>query len=199
MLDGGKRARKTAPGVGTIPPRGNKSGPFRKATDRDLLLHKTFCSLQTALSARLMWRSGHIASFHLKAQIQSLSLPAFPNRSRLLHRPIDRRRPVANHRQFGTYIKDESAYANPYVPALSDAQRRTIYALSTPPGKAGVAVVRISGPDALLVWKRMVRIHGGKHKRHLPEPWKMERCRITQPEEGGEALDDGLAVYFRGL
>lgn len=168
----------------------------------DKTLCRRFCSLRTAFSAHFMWRSGYNASLHLKAQIQSLSHPAFLNRSRLLHRlqlQIDRRRPVANHRHFGTQIKDESVYANPYVPALSDAQRRTIYALSTPPGKAGVAVVRISGPDALLVWKRMVKIHGGKHKRHSPEPWKMERCRITQPEEGGEALDDGLAVYFRGL
>ncbi|KAF8075970.1 hypothetical protein FPV67DRAFT_1558557 [Lyophyllum atratum] len=78
----------------------------------------------------------------------------------------------------------------------SDAQRRTIYALSTPPGKAGVAVVRISGPDALLVWKHMVRTP--KNGDTLPEPWKMERCHIVQPRNASEQLDDGLAVYFRG-
>ncbi|KAF5388251.1 hypothetical protein D9615_000021 [Tricholomella constricta] len=78
----------------------------------------------------------------------------------------------------------------------SDAQRRTIYALSTPPGIAGVAVVRISGPDALLVWKSMVRTY--KANETLPEPWKMERCRIVQPNNDAEQLDDGLAVYFRG-
>ncbi|KAJ7477132.1 tRNA modification GTPase TrmE [Mycena galericulata] len=78
-------------------------------------------------------------------------------------------------------------------PVLSDAQRSTIYALSTPPGKAGVAVVRVSGPDALKVWSRLVE----RRATGLPEPWKMERCRIVHPETG-ETLDDGLAVFFKG-
>ncbi|KAF8966460.1 hypothetical protein BDZ97DRAFT_1903766 [Flammula alnicola] len=67
----------------------------------------------------------------------------------------------------------------------TDAQRPTIYALSTPPGKGGVAIVRVSGPDALLVWKRMD-----------PTPWKVQRCRIVHPENES-LIDDGLAIYFR--
>ncbi|KAI0643688.1 tRNA modification GTPase TrmE [Trametes meyenii] len=84
--------------------------------------------------------------------------------------------------------------------ALSDAQRRTIYALSTPPGKAGVAVVRISGPDAVDVWRRVVqtpRIGKGKTRESGPVPWKMHRCRIIHPATE-EVLDDGLAVFFKG-
>lgn len=77
---------------------------------------------------------------------------------------------------------------------LSDAQRETIYALSTPPGKAGVAVIRISGPDSQKVWQSMVKSYSSKNH---PEPWKMERCRIANPENG-EILDDGLSVFFRG-
>ncbi|KAF7354962.1 tRNA modification GTPase TrmE [Mycena sanguinolenta] len=77
-------------------------------------------------------------------------------------------------------------------PALSDAQRATIYALSTPPGKAGVAVVRVSGPNAIDVWSKLVKTR----KRQLPEPWKMERCQVVHPETG-EILDDGLAVFFK--
>ncbi|KAI0069101.1 tRNA modification GTPase TrmE [Artomyces pyxidatus] len=82
---------------------------------------------------------------------------------------------------------------------LSDAQRRTIYALSTPPGKAGVAVVRISGPDALAAWQRIVRSPSrkGKTRASGPEPWKMERCKIVDPMSE-EVLDDGLALFFRG-
>ncbi|KAJ7067919.1 hypothetical protein C8F01DRAFT_979742 [Mycena amicta] len=79
-----------------------------------------------------------------------------------------------------------------YIPRLSDAQRSTIYALSTPPGKAGVAVVRVSGPGTLQVWRQVVR----KPSRTIPEPWRMERCQIVHPNTG-DALDDGLAVYFR--
>ncbi|KDQ65044.1 hypothetical protein JAAARDRAFT_52958 [Jaapia argillacea MUCL 33604] len=77
----------------------------------------------------------------------------------------------------------------------SDAQRRTIYALSTPTGKAGVGVVRISGPDALDVWRVMVRLHSNRVRD--PEPWKMECCRIVDPKTE-ELLDDGLAVFFKG-
>lgn len=83
---------------------------------------------------------------------------------------------------------------------LSDAQRRTIYALSTPPGKAGVAVIRVSGPDALEVWRGLVKTRGegkGKAKAGEPEPWKMHRCEVVHPGSG-EVLDDGLAVFFKG-
>lgn len=85
----------------------------------------------------------------------------------------------------------------------SDAQRRTIYALSTPPGKAGVAVVRISGPEALEIWRSMVKVssrparHSGPASQPDPEPWRMYRADILHPETR-ELLDSGLAVYFKG-
>lgn len=88
---------------------------------------------------------------------------------------------------------------------LSDAQRKTIYALSTPPGKAGVAVIRISGVDALQVWRSVVcRPSKGrslvKARIHIegdPEPWRMYRCEVVHPETQ-ELLDSGLAIYFKG-
>lgn len=78
----------------------------------------------------------------------------------------------------------------------SDAQRQTIYALSTPPGKGGVAVVRISGPKVLEVWRRMVR---PRQQKSQPTPWKLERCRIVHPENTEETIDDGLSVFFQGM
>lgn len=98
---------------------------------------------------------------------------------------------------------------------LSDAQRKTIYALSTPPAKSGVAVIRISGPDALHVWQRMVRSTRAAHtnpdkdnptpkrtrsgdvKTSRPEAWKLQRCHVVDPQTS-ELLDDALAVFFRG-
>jgi GTP-binding protein TrmE N-terminus len=90
---------------------------------------------------------------------------------------------------------------------LSEAQRNTIYALSTPSGKSGIAVIRISGPDALCVWQRMVRpvrtrarTHDEERMRrlhHRPEPQKLERCYVVDPQTA-EHLDDALAVFFRG-
>ncbi|KAF7792098.1 hypothetical protein EIP86_003128 [Pleurotus ostreatoroseus] len=81
----------------------------------------------------------------------------------------------------------------------SDAQRQTIYALSTPPGKAGVAVIRISGPEALAVWRTIVKVRAGKKTAPAPapEPWRMYRCDVLHPSTH-ELLDSGLAVYFKG-
>jgi len=79
-------------------------------------------------------------------------------------------------------------------PTLSDAQRRTIYALSTPPGKAGIAVIRVSGPDALDVWRRMTR---KKKSGDTPTPWMLQRRHVVDPETE-EKLDDSLTVFFKG-
>ncbi|KAG2147986.1 tRNA modification GTPase TrmE [Suillus clintonianus] len=79
-------------------------------------------------------------------------------------------------------------------PTLSDAQRRTIYALSTPPGKAGIAVIRVSGPDTLDVWRRVTR----KTKSgDTPTPWMFQRRHVVDPETE-EKLDDSLTVFFKG-
>lgn len=126
-------------------------------------------------------------------------------------------------------------YASVYTPTpsttnehralpLSDAQRKTIYALSTAPAKSGVAIIRVSGPDALHVWQRMVRSTSATHTNHnkherklrrthepyldrndetrsrqlLPETWKLQRCHVVNPQTS-ELLDDALAVFFRGV
>jgi len=79
----------------------------------------------------------------------------------------------------------------------TNAQRHTIYALSTPPGKGGVAVIRVSGPDTLTVWRKMARSYKLQKSLKDPIPWKLQRCRIVHPENQS-LIDDGLAVYFRG-
>ncbi|KAJ2926034.1 hypothetical protein H1R20_g11062, partial [Candolleomyces eurysporus] len=69
--------------------------------------------------------------------------------------------------------------------------------------KAGVGVIRISGPDALKeVWGRMAKPYSGSPsstngKLRGPTPWKLQRCRIVHPESG-ETIDDGLIVCFKG-
>ncbi|KAF9440583.1 hypothetical protein P691DRAFT_687245, partial [Macrolepiota fuliginosa MF-IS2] len=70
----------------------------------------------------------------------------------------------------------------------------TIYALSTPPGQGGVAVIRVSGPEAFEVWW-MVRLH---RKRLQPTSWKLERCKIIHPDRLDDIIDDGLSVFFQG-
>ncbi|KAF9246840.1 tRNA modification GTPase TrmE [Melanogaster broomeanus] len=82
-------------------------------------------------------------------------------------------------------------------PTPSDAQRRTIYALSTPPGKGGVAVIRISGPDAFKVWQAATRVVRPRAADKLPVPWVAELREVIDPVTR-EKLDDGLVLFFKG-
>ena len=67
---------------------------------------------------------------------------------------------------------------------------QTIFALSSGKGAAGVAVIRISGPDALKILEifagnKRVRPHGLLH-----------RVSLCAPQDG-ELLDNAMAVYFK--
>lgn len=85
-------------------------------------------------------------------------------------------------------------YSTPSISLpLSESQKKTIYALSTPKGKGGVGVIRISGPQSLDAWRSVV-----KSGRQDPEPWKMNRCKIVHPLRKDDVLDDGMAVFFKG-
>ncbi len=66
-------------------------------------------------------------------------------------------------------------------------QADTIFAVATAPGKAALAILRISGPDAIAAVEGMV---GGS----LP-PRRLVRRRLSDPRSG-EALDDGMVVVF---
>ncbi len=67
----------------------------------------------------------------------------------------------------------------------------TIAAISTPPGKGGVAVIRISGDSALLVLDKMFSPRGKSTPRYNP------RVQIYGDIlYKGEVIDDGLATYF---
>ena len=67
----------------------------------------------------------------------------------------------------------------------------TIAAISTPPGKGGVAVIRISGDDALSVGEKIFRPKGKPIRDRAP------RTQIFgYILSGGEEIDDGLLTYF---
>lgn len=89
----------------------------------------------------------------------------------------------------------------PSTPTLSDAQRRTIYALSTPPGKGGIAVVRVSGPRAVQVYRAVTRSARSQLKKgaaaETPRPWVAEFRDVVDPLTD-EKLDDGIVLFFQG-
>lgn len=63
----------------------------------------------------------------------------------------------------------------------------TIFALATASGRAGVAVIRLSGPGAAVALRDLAGV--------LPPARHAQRVHIRDPQSG-EALDDGLALYF---
>ncbi len=68
--------------------------------------------------------------------------------------------------------------------------RDTIFALSTPPGRGGTAVFRISGPAA---GDALAALMG----RGLPEPRQARLVELRRPEDG-TPIDRGLALWFPG-
>ena len=68
----------------------------------------------------------------------------------------------------------------------------TIYALASAPGAAGIAVIRLSGPDA---GKALEALTG---KKTIPaSPRCALRVRIADPKTA-DPIDDGLALWFPG-
>lgn len=67
----------------------------------------------------------------------------------------------------------------------------TIVALSTPPGRSGIGVIRISGGDALSLTRSLLR-----DESFDPEPHRASLKALRDPE-GGEVLDRALVTYFK--
>jgi tRNA modification GTPase len=65
----------------------------------------------------------------------------------------------------------------------------TIYALSSAPGRAGVAVVRVSGPDAGAAVQALTN-------KPVPAPRKAVLTRFL--DASGAAIDSGLLLFFQG-
>ncbi|CAA7621977.1 tRNA uridine-5-carboxymethylaminomethyl(34) synthesis GTPase MnmE [Magnetospirillum sp. UT-4] len=66
--------------------------------------------------------------------------------------------------------------------------RDTVFALASARGRAGIAVFRLSGPAA---GPALATLSG----KPLPEPRK---ARLVRLGHGGEAIDDGIALWFPG-
>ena len=70
----------------------------------------------------------------------------------------------------------------------------TIAAVSTPRGKGGVAVIRVSGAEAIAVCDRVFRAASGKT---LAET-EARLAVFGYIFDGDECIDDGIATLFRG-
>jgi tRNA modification GTPase len=68
----------------------------------------------------------------------------------------------------------------------------TIVAISTPPGRGGIGIVRLSGPDALKVAGGLVTVEGPL------EHTRARLVRVVDIEEGGKTIDDAVVTAFLG-
>ncbi|KAF9188002.1 tRNA modification GTPase gtpbp3, mitochondrial [Haplosporangium sp. Z 11] len=74
----------------------------------------------------------------------------------------------------------------------TDTHLDTIFALSTHPGKAGIAIIRISGPQAKTVLKCMTQASSSFPKPRYATMRRLQ-CPLTQ-----ELLDKGMVLWFPG-
>ena len=72
----------------------------------------------------------------------------------------------------------------------------TIAAISTPYGKGGVAMIRISGADAIHIVDRVFRPFSGKKLSEAAHA-SMVYGEIFMPDGSEHSVDDGMAVVFR--
>jgi tRNA modification GTPase len=66
----------------------------------------------------------------------------------------------------------------------------TIFALATAPGRAAVAIMRLSGPDSRAAVEALTG-------RPVPRPREAAVRRLSDPA-GGEAIDEALVLWFEG-
>lgn len=76
---------------------------------------------------------------------------------------------------------------------MKSLRNDTICAVSTPPGVGGIAVIRVSGPDAALVAGRLWK---GKSLTSMPSH-TVRFGMLVDPGRGGEVLDEAVATMFR--
>src|SRR4029077_1144987 len=66
----------------------------------------------------------------------------------------------------------------------------TIVAVATAPGRSAIGVIRLSGPQSLQIFRRLIQ-----DESFTPEPNEVFLKKIIR--ESGEALDSALVTYFK--
>lgn len=77
------------------------------------------------------------------------------------------------------------------VPSLAVPSKDTIVALSTPPGRSGIGVIRLSGTRSLEIARRLVQDENFEPDSHHAV------LRTLRDSDSGEILDRALLTYFK--
>ena len=73
---------------------------------------------------------------------------------------------------------------------MSDFPNDTIVAISTPPGRGGIGIVRLSGPEARIIAEPLLRL------RHALVPAQARFAEVL--DKTGEVLDEAVVTWFQG-
>lgn len=96
---------------------------------------------------------------------------------------------------------------HPLTTERESIAQETIAAISTPPGRGGIGIVRLSGPHALEIAQGLIRLKGSlsippneqqAHRGVRLEPTRARLAEIPDPEEpeSGRAIDEAVVTYF---
>ena len=80
---------------------------------------------------------------------------------------------------------------HPQIAERESVAQETIVAISTPPGRGGIGIVRLSGHHALDIAHSLIRMQGAQL-----EPAHVRLAEIVDPESA-QKLDEALVTYFR--
>ncbi len=79
---------------------------------------------------------------------------------------------------------------HPQIAERESVAQETIVAISTPPGRGGIGIVRLSGPHALDIAHSLIRLQGAQL-----EPAHVRLAEIVDPDSS-QKLDEALVTYF---
>jgi hypothetical protein len=78
---------------------------------------------------------------------------------------------------------------HPQTTERESVAQETIVAISTPPGRGGIGIVRLSGPHALEIANGLIRTGGAL------EPARARLAEVADPDTSAK-LDEAMVTYF---
>ena len=81
---------------------------------------------------------------------------------------------------------------------LTASDTDTICAITTPPGRSGVGVIRVSGPHSIRIAERLLHFVPKPRHAHYCPFFETHIVETSNVETSGEILDQGIALFFPG-
>jgi tRNA modification GTPase len=130
------------------------------------------------------------ANIQRVGEIQGQKLGMVMQKQKLCHERTSSRSPIAA--RLSPMLRQRAVAL--YYPrfAMTSPLEDTIAAISTPIGEGGIAIVRISGKNALEIADRIVRARKGK-----PSVWESHTIHLAEVGNNGTMLDEVMVSVMR--